>query len=190
MGLDLRESRRSEWQPDPLRRQGHPARPSAAWRLTTKRPLLSSQVAHLRQAHGAHDPSKCVGAEPARPASRSRASAGPTSAARATVPTRSPAARRRLGPATRRLEHAVPRHLFAFEWVQTRSPGGAIQWIPADGQAANMVPDAHDPMKRHAPIMFTTDLALKFDPSYSKIGETLSGNPRVPAAPSRRPGSS
>src|SRR5580658_6691155 len=60
-------------------------------------------------------------------------------------------------------------NLFAFDWVQTKSPGGAIQWIPANGQASSLVPDAQDPSKRHAPFMFTTDLALKFDPSYRKI---------------------
>ena len=68
-------------------------------------------------------------------------------------------------------------NLFAFEWEQTRSPGGAIQWIPADGQAANMVPDAHDDTKRHAPIMFTTDLSLKFDPSYREISQRFLDNP-------------
>jgi len=61
--------------------------------------------------------------------------------------------------------------------VQTRSPGGAIQWIPADGQASNMVPDAFDPTKRHAPIMFTTDLSLKFDPSYREIALRFKENP-------------
>jgi catalase-peroxidase len=68
-------------------------------------------------------------------------------------------------------------NLFAFEWVQTKSPGGAIQWVPADGQASNLVPDAHDPSKRHAPIMFTTDLSLKFDPSYKKIAKRFQENP-------------
>jgi catalase-peroxidase len=69
-------------------------------------------------------------------------------------------------------------NLFAFEWVQTRSPAGAIQWIPADGAAANLVPDAHDPNKRHAPIMFTTDLSLKMDPAYRKISERFRDNPQ------------
>jgi catalase-peroxidase len=68
-------------------------------------------------------------------------------------------------------------NLFAFDWVQTKSPAGAIQWIPANGQAATLVPDAHDKSKRHAPIMFTTDLALKFDPSYSKIAKRFQKNP-------------
>ncbi|MEZ5557041.1 MAG: catalase/peroxidase HPI [Pseudomonadales bacterium] len=68
-------------------------------------------------------------------------------------------------------------NLFAYEWVQTKSPAGATQWVPADGQAANLVPDAHDPSKRHAPIMFTTDLSLKFDPSYRKIAKRFQENP-------------
>jgi catalase-peroxidase len=68
-------------------------------------------------------------------------------------------------------------NLFAFEWVQTRSPAGAVQWIPADESAASIVPDAHDPAKRHAPIMLTTDLALKFDPSYREISQRFLDNP-------------
>jgi catalase-peroxidase len=69
-------------------------------------------------------------------------------------------------------------NLFAYDWVQTRSPAGAIQWIPADGQAANLVPDAHDSSKRHAPIMFTTDLSLKFDPSYREISLRFQKDPK------------
>ena len=68
-------------------------------------------------------------------------------------------------------------NLFAYDWVQTKSPAGATEWIPANGQASSLVPDAHDPSKRHAPIMFTTDLALKFDPSYRKIAMRFKENP-------------
>jgi catalase-peroxidase len=68
-------------------------------------------------------------------------------------------------------------NLFNFEWVQTKSPGGATQWIPTEESAKNLVPDAHDATKRHAPIMFTTDLSLKFDPSYSKIAKRFQENP-------------
>jgi catalase-peroxidase len=68
-------------------------------------------------------------------------------------------------------------NLFGFEWVQTKSPAGAVQWVPKDGQGANLVPDAHDPTKRHAPIMFTTDLSLKFDPSYREIAMRFKENP-------------
>jgi catalase-peroxidase len=68
-------------------------------------------------------------------------------------------------------------NLFAFEWVKTKSPAGATQWVPANNQGANLVPDAHDPSKRHAPIMFTTDLALKMDPEYRKIATRFRENP-------------
>lgn len=69
-------------------------------------------------------------------------------------------------------------NLFGFEWVKTESPAGATQWIPADGQASNLVPDAHDATKRHAPIMFTSDLALKVDPAYRKIAKRFHENPK------------
>ena len=70
-------------------------------------------------------------------------------------------------------------NLFAFEWVKTKSPAGATQWIPADGQAANLVPDAHDPSKKHVPVMFTTDLSLKVDPSYREIAQRFQQNPEA-----------
>ncbi len=69
-------------------------------------------------------------------------------------------------------------NLFAFNWVQNRSPAGAIQWVPDAESASKLVPDAHDPSKRHAPIMFTTDLSLKFDPSYRKIAKRFQENPK------------
>ncbi len=69
-------------------------------------------------------------------------------------------------------------NLFAFEWVQAKSPAGAVQWVPAENAVENLVPDAHDPSKRHAPIMFTTDLALKVDPSYQKISKRFQENPK------------
>ncbi len=68
-------------------------------------------------------------------------------------------------------------NLFTFEWEQTRSPAGAIQWVPTDKSAWSLVPDAHDKTKRHPPIMFTTDLSLKFDPEYRKISERFRKNP-------------
>ena len=57
-------------------------------------------------------------------------------------------------------------NLFGFEWELTKSPAGAFQWKPKDGAGEGTVPDAHDPSKRHAPSMLTTDLALRFDPIY------------------------
>jgi catalase-peroxidase len=67
--------------------------------------------------------------------------------------------------------------LFAYEWEQTKSPAGATQWIPVDGAAATTVPDAHDPAKKHAPVMLTSDLALRVDPSYEKISRDFLANP-------------
>jgi catalase-peroxidase len=69
-------------------------------------------------------------------------------------------------------------NLLRFEWVQTKSPAGAVQWIPKDESASTLVPDAHDRSKRHAPIMFTTDLSLKRDPEFRKISERFLENPR------------
>ncbi|NVK55535.1 MAG: catalase/peroxidase HPI [Alteromonadaceae bacterium] len=68
-------------------------------------------------------------------------------------------------------------NLFSFNWVKTKSPAGAIQWIPDDPSAAQMVPDAHVEGKRHAPIMFTTDIAIKKDPEFRKIAERFRADP-------------
>ena len=68
-------------------------------------------------------------------------------------------------------------NLFAYEWVKTKGPGGATQWVPADNKGVNLVPDAHDPSKRHAPMMFTTDIALKEDPSYRAIAMRFREHP-------------
>jgi catalase-peroxidase len=67
--------------------------------------------------------------------------------------------------------------LFGYEWELTTSPAGAKQWRPKDGAGADAVPDAHDPAKRHAPMMATTDLALRFDPAYEKISRRFLENP-------------
>ena len=69
-------------------------------------------------------------------------------------------------------------NLYGFEWVKTKSPAGAVQWIPSDPSAANMVPDAHRPDVRHAPIMFTTDIALREDPGFRKITKRWQKNPQ------------
>ena len=68
-------------------------------------------------------------------------------------------------------------NLLGLEWEMTKSPAGAVQWTPKNGDAAGTVPDAHDPSKRHAPIMFTSDLALREDPEYFKIATRFHENP-------------
>nr|WP_313979048.1 catalase/peroxidase HPI [Iodidimonas nitroreducens] len=130
------------------------------------------------KAHGAHKPDDCLGAEP---------SAAPTEQqglgwknrcgkgnAEDTITSGLEGAwsANPIAWSTQYLDN-----LFGFEWVQTKSPAGAIQWIPSEESAAQMVPDAHDPAKRHAPIMFTTDLSLKFDPAYRQIAKRFQENP-------------
>jgi catalase-peroxidase len=67
--------------------------------------------------------------------------------------------------------------LFGYEWDLTKSPAGAWQWVPTDAAAADAVPDPHDPSKRHAPVMLTTDLALRLDPIYGPISRRFYENP-------------
>jgi catalase-peroxidase len=68
-------------------------------------------------------------------------------------------------------------NLFGYEWDLRKGPGGAWQWTPTDPKAQGTVPDAHDPSKRHAPMMFTTDLALRLDPIYAPISKRFHENP-------------
>ncbi len=68
-------------------------------------------------------------------------------------------------------------NLHGHEWRKTRSPAGAVQWTPKGGAAAATVPDAHDPSKKHAPMMLTTDLALRMDPVYAPIAQRFLENP-------------
>jgi catalase-peroxidase len=70
-------------------------------------------------------------------------------------------------------------NLFRFEWELTKSPAGAFQWTPKDPSAAGLVPDAHDPSKRHAPMMLTTDLSLRFDPIYEPIARRFHEDPQA-----------
>jgi catalase-peroxidase len=130
------------------------------------------------KAHGARKPEDCVGAEPAKAGVEqqgigwvNRCGTG-TGADTITSGLEGAWSVNPIAWTTQYLDN-----LYRFEWVQTRSPAGAIQWVPSDPQAANMVPDAHDPARRHAPIMFTTDLSLKVDPSYRRISERFRANP-------------
>jgi catalase-peroxidase len=68
--------------------------------------------------------------------------------------------------------------LFRYDWDLTKSPGGAWQWVPTDPAARGTVPDAHDPSKRHTPVMLTTDLALRMDPIYGPISRRFYENPK------------
>jgi catalase-peroxidase len=76
-----------------------------------------------------------------------------------------------------RWDNGFLENLFSYEWELTSSPAGAQQWTPKNGEAKDAVPDAHDPSKRHAPIMLTTDLALKVDPVYERISRRFYEHP-------------
>jgi catalase-peroxidase len=122
------------------------------------------------KAHGAHDPSKCVGPAPAAAGIEQQGLGWQNTCGTGKgddAVTSGLEGAWSASPTAFTLQYL--HNLYGFDWVQTKSPAGAIQWIPANGQGANLVPDAQDPTTRHAPFMFTTDLALKFDPSYRKI---------------------
>lgn len=73
--------------------------------------------------------------------------------------------------------HDFLENLFGYEWELTTSPAGAKQWVAKDGAGANTIPDAHDPAKKHSPTMLTTDLSLRFDPAYEKISRHFYEHP-------------
>jgi catalase-peroxidase len=130
------------------------------------------------KAHGAAPPGDCTGPEPAAAAIEEQGfgwtSSCGTGAGADTITSGLEGAWS-VNPVAWTNSYLV--NLYTYDWVQTRSPAGAVQWIPARGAASTLVPDAHDPTQRHAPIMFTTDLALKEDPAYRRITERWLENP-------------
>jgi catalase-peroxidase len=130
------------------------------------------------KAHGAHDPAKCVGAEPAAAPIEQQGFGWENKCGKGHgADTVTSGLEGAWGPAPTTWSTQYLDNLYAFDWVQTKSPAGAIQWVPANGRGAGMVPDAHDPTKRHQPIMFTTDVAIKMDPAYAKISARFRENP-------------
>jgi catalase-peroxidase len=132
----------------------------------------------LGKMHGAHGPADCVGPEPGAASIEEQGMGWKNKCGKGNAE----------DTVTSGLEGAwtvTPtkwsmnylQNLFNFEWVQTKSPAGATQWIPKNPDAANMVPDAHVPGKRNAPVMLTTDLSLRFDPEYEKISRRFLENP-------------
>ena len=130
------------------------------------------------KAHGAADPAKCVGPAPASAAIEQQGIGWQNSCGSgkgADAITSGLEGAWSASPTKWSMQYLD--NLFTFNWVKTKSPAGATEWIPSDSQAANLVPDAFDPNKRHAPIMFTTDLALKEDPTYRAIALRFRQNP-------------
>ena len=130
------------------------------------------------KAHGAADPDKYVGPEPE----------GATVAEQATGWKNTYESGKGVHTISSGLEGAWTtnpikwdnnyfENLFGYEWEQTKSPAGAIQWTPKETSASGTVPDAHDSSKTHAPVMFTSDLALRMDPIYEPISRRFYENP-------------
>lgn len=130
------------------------------------------------KAHGAADPTECIGPEPEAAGIETQGMGWMNecgTGSGADTITSGLEGAWTVSPA--QWTHNFLENLYGFEWEQTRSPAGAIQWQPVDGEASNLVPDAHDPSQRHAPMMFTTDIALKEDPAYREITQRWLENP-------------
>jgi catalase-peroxidase len=131
------------------------------------------------KAHGKADPSKCVGAEPAAAGIEEQGFGWKNKCGKGNAgDTITSGLEGAWSASPTQWTTQYLTNLFAYEWVQTKSPAGATQWIPKDDAAANLVPDAHNPAERHAPIMFTTDIALKEDPSYQIIAKRFLDDPK------------
>jgi len=122
------------------------------------------------KAHGAADPSKYVGAEPEGASIEEMGLGWKNSFGKGNgAETISSGLEGAWTPTPTKWDNTYFKTLFKYEWKQTKSPAGATQWIPTDESAAKAVPDAHIKGKTHAPVMFTTDLAMRMDPAYEKI---------------------
>lgn len=131
------------------------------------------------KAHGAKKPEKCIGVEPAAAGLEEQGFGWKNKCGTGKgVDTTTSGLEGAWTSSPAEWTHQYLTNLFGFEWVKTKSPAGATQWIPSDKSVADLVPDAHDPKKRHAPIMFTTDLALRMDPAYEKISRSFLDDPK------------
>jgi len=132
------------------------------------------------KAHGAHKPDECLGADPAGAPIEQQGLGWKSQCGKGhsedTITSGLEGAWTST-PTAWSIQYLA--NLYAHEWVQTRSPAGAIQWVPKNADQVKTVPDAHDPEKRHAPIMFTTDIALRTDPAYTEISKRFLANPQA-----------
>ncbi|HSO04561.1 MAG TPA: catalase/peroxidase HPI, partial [Candidatus Limnocylindrales bacterium] len=130
------------------------------------------------KTHGAADPNKYIGREP-EAASLAEQGLGwrNTLGTGNGVSTITSGLEGAWTPTPRTWDNSYFETLFGYEWDLTKSPAGAWQWVPTDPAAADAVPDAHDPATRHAPVMLTTDLALRMDPIYEPISRRFLENP-------------
>jgi len=130
------------------------------------------------KTHGAHKPDECVGAEPAAASLEEQGFGWKNKCGKGSAEdTVSSGLEGAWTTTPTQWSMNFLDNLFKYEWVKSKSPAGATQWIPDDKSAANLVPDAHLSDKRHAPTMLTTDLSLRFDPAYEKMSKRFLANP-------------
>lgn len=130
------------------------------------------------KAHGAHKPDECVGKEPGAAAIEEQGLGWKNKCGKGNAEdTVTSGLEGAWTAAPDKWTHMYLTFLFQYDWKQVKSPAGATQWIPTDETAVGLVPDAHLENKFHAPIMFTTDLALKEDPEFRKISERFLADP-------------
>ncbi len=166
--------------PDPLAAAQHIREAFARMAMNDEETVALIAGGHtFGKAHGAHKADDCVGKEPAA-ASLEQQGLGWANQCGSGhgADTVSSGLEGAWSTNPTRWTHDYLTWLYSFDWQPTKSPAGATQWIPKDGKGDNFVPDAHDPKQRHAPIMFTTDLALKVDPDYQKISKRFLDNPK------------
>lgn len=132
------------------------------------------------KAHGAKKPEECLGAEPAAAGIEDQGFGWKNKCGKGNAEDTLTSGLEGAWSATpTQFTTQYIDNLLNFDWVKTKSPAGATQWIPTDPATANMVPDAHLKDKRHAPIMFTTDIALKEDPGFRKVLESWQKDPEL-----------
>jgi len=130
------------------------------------------------KTHGAADPSKYIGAEPATAGIAEQSRGWKNSFGNGNgVHTITSGLEGAWTTTPAQWGHGYFENLFGFEWELTKSPAGAYQWKPEDGGGAGTVPDAHDPAIRHAPFMLTTDLSMRVDPAYEKVSRRFYEHP-------------
>ena len=132
------------------------------------------------KAHGAKKPEECLGAEPAAAGIEDQGLGWKNKCGKGNAEDTLTSGLEGAWSATpTQFTTQYIDNLLNFDWVKTKSPAGATQWIPTDPATAQMVPDAHLKDKRHAPIMFTTDIALKEDPGFRKVLESWQKDPEL-----------
>ncbi len=131
------------------------------------------------KAHGAHKPDECLGADPTAAPVEEQGFGWKNKCGKGNAEDTITSGLEGAWTATPTAwSTQYLSNLYAFEWVQTRSPAGAIQWVPKNAAEVQIVPDAHIQGKRHAPIMFTTDIALRTDPAYAAITQRFLASPQ------------